>query len=97
MNKAELVNAIAARSVNHYDAGVSKVVVAAVLDTLAHVAHAQLAKPGVEITVPGLGKFTVKARAARSGRNPATGEAMEIAARNVPHFTAAKALKDAVA
>lgn len=97
MNKAELINEIAARSVQHYSAGVSKTVVAAVLDTLADVTHKHLSTPGAEITVPGLGKFTVKGRAARTGRNPATGEEMAIAAKNVPHFSAAKALKDAVA
>lgn len=98
MNKQELINAIAAGSVEHYSAGVSKTVVAAVLDTLSDVTHAELRKgAGVEIIVPGIGKFTVKARAARTGRNPATGEEMEIAAKNVPHFSAAKALKDAVA
>lgn len=97
MNKAELINAIAAGSVERHTSGVSKATVAAVLDTLADVAHKHLSTPGAEITVPGLGKFTVKGRAARTGRNPATGEEMEIAAKNVPHFSAAKALKDAVA
>lgn len=98
MNKQELINAIAESSMKHHSAGVSKTVVAAVLDTLSDVTHAELRKgAGVEVIVPGLGKFTVKARAARTGRNPASGEAMEIPAKNVPHFTAAKALKDAVA
>lgn len=98
MNKKELIDEIAARSVRYHSAGVSKTAVTAVLDTLAGVVHQQLvAGPGSEIIVPGLGKFTVKARAARTGRNPATGEEMEIPAKNVPHFSAAKALKDAVA
>lgn len=96
MNKLQLINEIAARSSDHHSAGVSKVVVTAVLDTLAEVVHKQLVGPGSEIIVPGLGKFTVKARAARPGRNPATGVEIEIPAKNVPHFTASAALKHAV-
>lgn len=51
---------------------------------------------GEEVAIAGLGKFEVRERAARSGRNPQTGEAIEIAACKVPAFKAAKALKDAV-
>jgi DNA-binding protein HU-beta len=51
---------------------------------------------GGEVTLPGLGKLSVKTSAARTGRNPKTGETLEIAAKNKPHFSAAKALKDAV-
>lgn len=50
-----------------------------------------------EITLPGVGKFSVTRRAARTGRNPATGEEIQIPAKRVPAFKAAKALKDAVA
>lgn len=46
--------------------------------------------------VANFGSFSVKTRAARVGRNPRTGEALEIAAKSVPDFRAAKALKDAV-
>ena len=52
---------------------------------------------GGEITLPGIGKLSVFARAARTGRNPSTGEALAIAEKKVPKFSAAKALKDATA
>ena len=52
---------------------------------------------GGEVHVPSIGKFAVADRAARTGRNPQTGETIEIAAKRVPTFSAAKALKDAVA
>lgn len=51
---------------------------------------------GEEVSVPGFGKFSVSDRAAREGRNPSTGETLQIAATKVPKFSAAKALKDAV-
>jgi DNA-binding protein HU-beta len=53
-------------------------------------------KAGEQVSIAGLGIFEVKRRAARMGRNPQTGEAIQIAAANVPKFRAAKALKDAV-
>ena len=53
-------------------------------------------KKGDEVSIAGLGIFEVKTRAARSGRNPRTGESIQIAAMRVPKFRAAKALKDAV-
>lgn len=95
MTKQELIDAINKASTSRYDAGVSKVVIAAVLDTLGDVAQAEMQQGG-EVTLPGLGKLSVKKRAAREGRNPATGAEMEIPAKNVPHFSAAKVLKDAV-
>ena len=49
---------------------------------------------GEEVSLPGFGKFSSKARDARTGRNPRTGEAMEIAASTKMVFTPAKALKD---
>lgn len=52
---------------------------------------------GGELAITDLGKFGVNKREARAGRNPATGEAMQIPAKTVPHFSAAKALKDAAA
>jgi DNA-binding protein HU-beta len=53
-------------------------------------------KKGGEVSVAGFGIFSVKARAARTARNPRTGEAVKVAAMNVPKFRAAKALKDTV-
>ena len=52
---------------------------------------------GDAVTLVGFGTFSVKKRAARKGRNPKTGEAIDIAASTVPDFKAGKSLKDAVA
>ena len=53
-------------------------------------------KKGEEVSLAGLGIFSVKQRAARDARNPKTGETVKVAAMKVPKFRAAKALKDAV-
>lgn len=53
-------------------------------------------KSGDEVSIAGLGIFEAKMRAARTGRNPRTGESIQIPAMRVPKFRAAKALKDAV-
>ena len=53
-------------------------------------------KKGEEVSIAGLGIFSVKTRAARQARNPRTGETIQVAAMKVPKFRAAKALKDAV-
>lgn len=53
-------------------------------------------KKGEEVSIAGLGIFSVKTRAARMARNPKTGEPVKVAAARVPRFRAAKALKDAV-
>ena len=53
-------------------------------------------KTGDEVSIAGLGIFSTKMRPARTGRNPRTGESIEIAAMRVPKFRAAKGLKDAV-
>ncbi len=53
-------------------------------------------KEGSEVSIAGLGIFSVKQRAARDARNPRTGETVKVAAMKVPKFRAAKALKDAV-
>ena len=52
------------------------------------------AAKGEEVSIPGFGKFAIKDRPERQGRNPATGEAMTIAASKKVAFTAAKGLKD---
>lgn len=56
----------------------------------------EAAVKGEEVSLPGFGKFKVTQRAARDGRNPATGEAISIAASRKLAFTAAKALKDKI-
>ena len=53
-------------------------------------------KKGDEVSIAGIGIFSVKARAARMARNPKTGEQVKVSATNVPKFRAAKALKEAV-
>ena len=53
-------------------------------------------KGGVDVSIAGFGIFAVKDRAARTARNPRTGEAVQVAATKVPKFKAAKALKDSV-
>ena len=63
----------------------------AVLDTIT-----DTLKGGGEITLVGFGKFLVRRREARQGRNPRTGEAIDIPAANMPSFKAGKALKESV-
>ena len=89
MNQSELVAKVAGIS------GESRKTVEAVLKTTADVIAAELQEGG-EVALPGLGKLGVKAREARTGRNPKTGEQIAIPAKRVPHFSASKALKDAV-
>ncbi len=91
MNKQEIVSAVA-EQINQPAARVANV-----LDALGSIAQAHLAKPGAELTLPGIGKLKAIAKEARTGRNPATGEEIEIPAKTAVKFTAAKALKDAVA
>lgn len=89
MNKAELIDAIATTSeLSKADAG------RALDATIAAISNAL--KKGDTVTVIGFGSFVVRARAARSGRNPKTGEEIKIAASKNPAFKAGKALKDAV-
>lgn len=89
MNKAEFVDAVAAKAdISKNDAAVA---VDAVLDSVA-----DALKAGDQVTLVGFGTFLVRKREARTGRNPRTGEPLEIAASNVPSFKAGKALKDTV-
>ena len=89
MNKTDLVNAIAT------EADVTKDVAGRTLDAvLASVTGAL--KKGDSVTLVGFGTFEVRKREARTGRNPATGEAIKIKASKVAAFKAGKLLKDAV-
>lgn len=90
MTKAELVAHLAET------AEVTKKQADAVLTGLANAATTALAE-GEDFTIPEIGKLKVGHRAAREGRNPKTGEPVEIAAKNTVKFAAAKRLKDAVA
>ena len=89
MNKAELINAIVAKSeMSKKDADVA---LSAVIDSIKD-AH----KAGEKVLIVGFGTFSVKERAARTGKNPSTGETIQIAACKVPAFAAGKALKDEI-
>jgi len=89
MNKTELVQAMAE------SADITKAAAARALDGFVD-AITQALKDGEQVTLIGFGTFAVRERAARSGRNPKTGESIEIGASKIPAFKAGKALKDAV-
>ncbi len=75
--------------------GKSKKEVSEMMDTLVALAYSETKKNG-EFTVPGIGKLLKKHRAARAGRNPATGESIQIKAKTVVKFRVAKAAKDSI-
>ncbi len=89
MNKSELIDAVASKS------GLTKAdserAVKALVDTVTGAL-----KKGDQVTMIGFGTFLVRERKARQGRNPRTGETIQIKAANNPAFKAGKALKDAV-
>lgn len=89
MNKTELVAAMAEQ------AGLSKKDAEAALKAFTDVVAAEL-KKGEKVQLVGFGTFEVSERAAREGRNPQSGEPMQIAASKAPKFKAGKALKDSV-
>jgi DNA-binding protein HU-beta len=84
-----LVDAIAT------SADISKAAAGRALDAVTE-SITQSLKQGEQVALVGFGTFVVKDRAARSGRNPQTGETIQIAAAKIPSFKAGKALKDAV-
>ena len=89
MNKAELIDAVAA------DSDLKKSEAARALDSaIENITNAL--RGGDSVTLVGFGTFTVRQREARMGRNPRTGEAIQIKASKVPGFKAGKALKDAL-
>lgn len=89
MNKTELIDAVAdSADLSKADAGRA---VDAVISSVT-----KALKGGDSVTVVGFGTFQVRERAARSGRNPKTGDTIQIAASKNPAFKAGKALKDAV-
>jgi DNA-binding protein HU-beta len=89
VNKSELIDAIAD------SADISKAAAGRALDAMVGSITDSL-KQGDQVTLIGFGTFSVKERAARTGRNPQTGQEIKIAASKVPSFKAGKALKDAV-
>ena len=96
MNKAQLIEALIEKHhAKRESVSIPKADMAAVVDGLGELVAEQL-RAGGEVTLPGIGKLTVSDRGYRTGRNPQTGEAIEIPAAKVPKFKAAKALKEAV-
>jgi len=89
MSKSEFVDKVA------QEAGLSKKDAAAAVDAVLNTIESEL-KGGGEVTFTGFGKFHVASRGAREGRNPRTGETMQIAASKVPRFTAGSGLKKAI-
>ncbi len=89
MNKSQLLQTLAEKS------GKSRKEVSEMIDMLVDLAYSEAKKNG-EFTLPGLGKLQKKARAARMGRNPATGETISIPAKTVVKFRVSKAAKDAI-
>lgn len=93
MNKADLVDALADR------AGLSKTDAASAVDAMFDADGGVIAKAlgaGQKVQITGFGVFEAKARNARTGRNPRTGETIQIAASTAPTFRAGKGLKDAL-
>lgn len=89
MNKGELVEKIA------QETGGSNAEASRYLDAVLRSVEEEL-KNGQEVNITGFGKFKVTERPAREGRNPATGEKMQIKASRSPSFSAGNALKEAV-
>lgn len=89
MNKSELIEAIAA------SADIPKAAASRALDAMVDSVTDSL-KKGDSVSLVGFGTFAVKERAARTGRNPQTGQPIQISAAKVPNFKAGKALKDSV-
>ncbi|KPB01624.1 HU family DNA-binding protein [Ahrensia marina] len=89
MNKNELAGAVAEK------AGMTKSDATAAVEALFEVITETL-KGGDDVRVLGFGNFVVQQRAATTGRNPMTGQPVDIPAKRVPKFSAGKGLKDAV-
>lgn len=89
MNKSQLVDKISE------EADLSKAAAGRALDSFID-AVSEALQSGEQVSLVGFGTFLLRERASRSGRNPQTGETIEIAAAKIPAFKAGKALKDAV-
>lgn len=89
MNKGQFIDAVAAKSyLNNKQAHAA---VEAAIEVIT-----ESLKSGESVTITGFGTFETRDRAAKTGRNPQTGESISIAAKTVPAFKAGKAFKDAV-
>jgi DNA-binding protein HU-beta len=89
MNKTQLIGKISE------EAGISKAAARRAVNALTE-AVTEALKDGDQVALVGFGTFSVRERAARSGRNPQSGESIEISAAKIPSFKAGKALKDSV-
>ncbi len=89
MTKADLVDVVAKKASLTNKA--SRESVQAILDSVR-----DALKRGEKVVITGFGTFSVRSRAARTGRNPQTGASIQISARKTPGFTAGKALKKAI-
>jgi len=89
VNKSQLIDKIAS------DADISKAAAGRALDAFV-AAVTETLESGDQVSMVGFGTFSVRDRAARTGRNPQTGEEIQIAATKVPAFKPGKSLKDAV-
>jgi len=89
MTKSQLISMLTEKT------GLAKKDVVGLMDTLAEMAYTHVKKDG-EFVLPGFGKLVKVHRLARMGRNPATGEQIQIKAKTVVKFRVAKAAKDAV-
>lgn len=89
MNKQAIIDQV------HEAIGGTKTGAEKAIDTVIEAITSTL-KKGDEVSIAGLGIFSAKQRAARTARNPRTGEAVQVPAMRIPKFRAAKALKDAV-
>ncbi len=89
MTKSQIMQALAEKN------DMSKKEVVQFMDNLVELAYGEVKNNG-EFTLPGIGKLVKKHRAAREGRNPATGETIQIPAKIVVKFRVSKAAKDAI-
>ncbi len=89
MTQTEIVSHLAEKT------GIKKTEAKAFFDTLAGLAASEVKKNG-EFTLPGFGKLKKAVRKAREGRNPSTGETIQIAEKTTVKFTVGKALKDSI-
>ena len=89
LNKSQTLNALAEKL------GKTRKEAGEMLEALVNLAYSEAKKAG-EFTIPGLGKLLKKHRAARMGRNPATGASIQIPAKTVVKFRVAKAANDSI-
>lgn len=89
MNKTELIEHVAAK------VGLAKIIAAEAVEAMTTAITANL-EDGNDVHLHGLGTFAVAERAARTGRNPATGDSIDIPAKRAVKFKPAKALRDAL-